>query len=42
MYQKFLLWLSVDMDEEESFVLDMKCDSFLKILFSDPKYSIVP
>jgi len=37
MYQKFLLWISVDMDVgvEESVVLDMKCDSFLKSLLSD-------
>ena len=41
MYQKFLLWISVDMDVgvgvgvEESVVLDMKCDSLLKSLFSD-------
>jgi hypothetical protein len=37
MYQKFLLWISVEMGVgvEESVVLDMKCDSFLKTLFSD-------
>ena len=39
MYQNFLLRISVDMDVgvgvEESVVLDMKCYSLLKSLFSD-------
>jgi hypothetical protein len=39
MYQKFLLWISADVGVgvgvEESVVLDMKCYSLLKILFSD-------